>query len=53
MRAAQVKAYGGPEVLVPVEIPDPVPGPGEVVIDVAYADTIFEETGRLSNAPPK
>ncbi|WP_406170875.1 zinc-binding dehydrogenase [Streptomyces sp. NBC_00996] len=44
MRAAQVKAFGGPEVLVPVEIADPVPGPGEVVIDVAYADTIFVET---------
>ncbi|WP_326722231.1 zinc-binding dehydrogenase [Streptomyces sp. NBC_00243] len=44
MRAAQVKAFGGPEVLLPVEIPDPVPGPGEVLIDVAYADTIFVET---------
>ncbi|MEU9212441.1 zinc-binding dehydrogenase [Streptomyces sp. NPDC048415] len=44
MRAAQVKAFGGPEVLVPVEVPDPVPAPGEVVIDVAYADTIFVET---------
>ncbi|MFI6338417.1 zinc-binding dehydrogenase [Streptomyces sp. NPDC050535] len=44
MRAAQVKAFGGPEVLVAVEIPDPVPGPGEVVIDVAYVDTIFVET---------
>ncbi|MFJ2832906.1 zinc-binding dehydrogenase [Streptomyces sp. NPDC087263] len=43
MRAAQVKAFGGPEVLVQVEIPDPLPGPGEVVIDVAYADTIFLE----------
>ena len=44
MRAAQVKEFGGPEVLVPVDLPDPVPGPGEVVIDVAYADTIFVET---------
>jgi len=44
MRAAQVKAFGGPEVLVPVEVPDPVPAPGEVVIDVAYVDTIFVET---------
>ncbi|AVH57978.1 MULTISPECIES: zinc-binding dehydrogenase [Streptomyces] len=44
MRAAQVKAFGGPEVLVPVEVPDPVPASGEVVIDVAYADTIFVET---------
>lgn len=44
MRAAQVQEYGGPEVLVPVEVPDPVPGAGEVLIDVAYADTIFVET---------
>ncbi|MHA5052272.1 zinc-binding dehydrogenase [Streptomyces sp. SD15] len=44
MRAAQVKEFGGPEVLAPVEIPDPVPGPGEVVIEVAYADTLFLET---------
>ena len=44
MRAAQVKDFGGPEVLVAVEVPDPVPGPGEVLIDVAYADTIFVET---------
>ncbi|MEW2163329.1 zinc-binding dehydrogenase [Streptomyces sp. NPDC007084] len=44
MRAAQVQEFGGPEVLVTVEVPDPVPGPGEVLIDVAYADTIFVET---------
>ncbi|BAC71730.1 NADPH:quinone reductase [Streptomyces avermitilis] len=44
MRAAQVKEFGGPEVLVPVDLPDPVPGPGEVVIEVAYTDTIFVET---------
>ncbi|MGW7043957.1 zinc-binding dehydrogenase [Streptomyces avermitilis] len=44
MRAAQVKEFGGPEVLVPVDLPDPVPGPDEVVIEVAYTDTIFVET---------
>jgi len=44
MRAAQVKEFGGPEVLVPVDLPDPVPGPGEVLIEVAYADTIYVET---------
>jgi NADPH2:quinone reductase len=44
MRAVQAKEFGGPEVLVSVELPDPVPGPGEVVIDVAYVDTIFVET---------
>ena len=44
MRAAQVQKFGGPEVLIPVTLPDPVPGPGEVLIDVAYVDTIFVET---------
>jgi NADPH2:quinone reductase len=44
MRAAQVQKFGGPEVLIPVTLPDPVPGPGEVLIDVAYIDTIFVET---------
>ncbi|MEU2586572.1 zinc-binding dehydrogenase [Streptomyces avermitilis] len=44
MRAAQVREFGGPEVLVPVDLPDPVPGPDEVVIEVAYTDTIFVET---------
>ncbi|GAB7109338.1 zinc-binding dehydrogenase [Streptomyces phaeofaciens JCM 4814] len=44
MRAAQVKAFGGPEVLATVELTDPVPGPGEVLIEVSHADTIFVET---------
>lgn len=44
MRAVRVKEFGGPEVLVAEEVSDPVPGPGEVVIDVAYVDTIFVET---------
>ncbi|MFJ9907043.1 zinc-binding dehydrogenase [Streptomyces sp. NPDC101152] len=44
MRAVQAKEFGGPEVLVPVDLPDPLPGPGEVLIDVAYADTLFVET---------
>lgn len=44
MRAAQVKAFGGPEVLTTVELPDPVPGPGEVLIEVSHADTIYVET---------
>jgi NADPH2:quinone reductase len=44
MRAAQAVKFGGPEVLVTTELPDPAPGPGEVLIDVAYVDTIFLET---------
>jgi NADPH2:quinone reductase len=41
MRAIQVASFGGPEVLSPVELPDPVPGPGQVVVGMAVADVIF------------
>ena len=34
MRAVVLEQYGGPEVLVVRELPDPVPGPEEVVVDV-------------------
>jgi NADPH2:quinone reductase len=44
MRAIEVAQFGGPEVLVAKDVPDPVPGPGEVVVDVAYADVLWVET---------
>ncbi|GIH97227.1 zinc-binding dehydrogenase [Planobispora siamensis] len=44
MRAIQVASFGGPEVLSPVELPDPVPGPGQVVVGMAAADVIFLDT---------
>ncbi len=44
MRAVVVERFGGPEVLVLAEVPDPVPGPDQVVVDVSVADTIFVET---------
>ncbi|MET7402524.1 zinc-binding dehydrogenase [Dactylosporangium sp. NPDC005572] len=44
MRAIEVARFGGPEVLVPVEVPDPRPVPGAVVVDVAAADTLWVET---------
>lgn len=34
MRAIVIRSHGGPEVLGLEEVPDPVPGPDEVVIDV-------------------
>jgi len=37
MVAVEIVAPGGPEVLVPVERPDPVPGEGELLIDVHAA----------------
>ena len=44
MRAVVVERFGGPEVLVLAEVPDPVPGPDQVAVDVSVADTIFVET---------
>ena len=35
MRAVTVSEPGGPDVLALAEVPDPEPGPGEVVVDVA------------------
>jgi putative PIG3 family NAD(P)H quinone oxidoreductase len=37
MRAVVITEPGGPEVLQWLEVPDPVPGPGDVLIDVAAA----------------
>ncbi|MGW4948398.1 alcohol dehydrogenase catalytic domain-containing protein, partial [Actinoplanes sp. NPDC004185] len=44
MRVVEVARFGGPEVLVAVDAPDPVPGPGEVVVEVAAADVLWVET---------
>ncbi|MBM9508073.1 quinone oxidoreductase family protein [Actinacidiphila acididurans] len=37
MKAVQVSRFGEPQVLTPVELPDPVPGPGRIAIDVTHA----------------
>src|SRR4030088_2565542 len=37
MRAVVITEPGGPKVLQWLEVPDPVPGPGDVLIDVAAA----------------
>jgi NADPH:quinone reductase-like Zn-dependent oxidoreductase len=37
MKAAFIEQFGGPEVLKYGDVPDPVAGPGEVVVDVAAA----------------
>lgn len=53
MRAIQVSRFGGPEVLELVDLPDPVPGPGQLLIEVTgcgvnYADTHQAENSYLS-----
>jgi len=44
MHAIQVATYGDPDVLTSVEMPDPAPGPGQVVVSMAAADVIFLDT---------
>jgi NADPH2:quinone reductase len=44
MMAIEARDFGGPEVLTPVSLPAPVPGPGEAVIAVSVADVLFLDT---------
>jgi NADPH2:quinone reductase len=44
MRAIQLEEFGGPEAMQLVELPDPEPGEGEVVVEVARAGVNFADT---------
>lgn len=44
MQVVQVTRFGGPEVLAAREEPDPVPGPGRLVVDVSAAEVLFLDT---------
>ncbi|MEU0566157.1 quinone oxidoreductase [Nonomuraea sp. NPDC005983] len=50
MRAIVISAQGGPEVLEYVQRPDPVPGEGEVVVDVAASGVNFIDVYHRSGA---
>ncbi|MGV9381177.1 quinone oxidoreductase family protein [Nonomuraea sp. NPDC003707] len=52
MHAIIVSAPGGPEVLEYVERPDPVPGEGEIVVDVAASGVNFIDIYHRSGAYP-
>lgn len=52
MRAVQAQRAGSPDVLALVELPDPVPGPGEVLVRVAAAGVNFIDTYRRSGVYP-
>lgn len=44
MKAIQIKEFGGPEVLEHTELPDPEPGDGEVLVQVARSGINFADT---------
>ena len=44
MRAVWLRSFGPPSVLEAGKAPEPEPGPGQVVIDVAFANITFVET---------
>jgi NADPH2:quinone reductase len=43
MRAVQIEEFGGPEVLNVVDLPAPVPGEGELLVDVSTAGLNFAD----------
>jgi NADPH:quinone reductase len=50
MRAIQITRFGGPEVLVPVDVPDPRPVDGHVLLDVDAAGVNFADTHQTENS---
>src|SRR5438105_1584896 len=52
MRAVVLRAFGPPEGLVLEELPDPVAGPGQVVVQVEMAGVTFVETQVRAGRPP-
>jgi NADPH2:quinone reductase len=50
MRAIQMSEFGGPEVLRLVELPQPLPGPDEVLIKVSRAGLNFADTHTRTNS---
>ncbi|MEY2957585.1 MAG: hypothetical protein RLZZ01_153 [Actinomycetota bacterium] len=52
MRAVVVSEYGGPEVLTVTEVPDPVPGPDDVLVRVAHSAVNRADTLQRQGAYP-
>ena len=49
MKAIQIQEFGGPEVFGFVDVADPVPGEGEVVVEVARSGINFADTHSTRN----
>ena len=52
MRAIQVTSTGGPEVLGVADLPDPRPGPGQLLVEVAAAGVNFIDVYRRDGTYP-
>lgn len=52
MRAIQITETGGPDVLHLTELPDPAPGPGGLLVEVAAAGVNYIDTYQRSGAYP-
>ncbi|MCC8928204.1 MAG: quinone oxidoreductase family protein [Rhodococcus sp. (in: high G+C Gram-positive bacteria)] len=53
MRAIEIRETGGPDVLLVVDVPDPVPGPGELLVRVEAAGINFIDTYFRSGLYPR
>jgi NADPH2:quinone reductase len=52
MKAIRIHETGGPEVLKYEEVPDPIPAPGEVLIDVQAVGVNFTDTSTRAGVNP-
>ena len=50
MRAIQITEFGGPETLVVRDLPDPEPGPSEIVMDVLAAGINYADTHQTEDS---
>jgi NADPH2:quinone reductase len=49
MKAIQIQEFGGPDMLEYVDLPDPTPAEGEIVVEVARAGVNFADTHATRN----
>jgi NADPH2:quinone reductase len=49
VKAIQIQEFGGPEVLELVDLPDPEPSDGEILVDVARSGVNFADTHAIRN----
>lgn len=52
MNAVVVRAFGSPHAMTVEQVPDPLAGEGQVVVEVAYASVTFVETQVRAGRPP-